>query len=193
MQGISMSFFEDVWSRNFLNIFASPLRISEYIAGLALTSIGRIILTLMAMFFLATLVFGFSIFIYGASLALFLLILFFFGLALGIFGISIVLRPGPSAEWLVWPIPALLSPFAGIFYPLATLPRWIQYVGQLLLPLYVFDGIRGIVGGRGFSAITLVWGIIFSLVYIVAVYGVFALVYRKAIPPDLSPAIARKI
>ena len=25
MQGVTMAFFEDVWSRNFLNIFATPL------------------------------------------------------------------------------------------------------------------------------------------------------------------------
>ena len=33
MQGVTMAFFEDVWSRNFLNIFASPLSIPEYLAG----------------------------------------------------------------------------------------------------------------------------------------------------------------
>jgi hypothetical protein len=43
MQGVTMTFFEDVWSRNFLNLFAnlfaSPLRISEYLAGLVMSSI----------------------------------------------------------------------------------------------------------------------------------------------------------
>ncbi|MFA5084852.1 MAG: ABC transporter permease, partial [Candidatus Omnitrophota bacterium] len=34
MQGVAMAFFEDVWSRNFLNIFATPLLISEYVTGL---------------------------------------------------------------------------------------------------------------------------------------------------------------
>ena len=39
MQGVTIAFFEDVWSRNFLNIFATPLLISEYVSGLVLTSI----------------------------------------------------------------------------------------------------------------------------------------------------------
>src|SRR6185295_313031 len=39
MQGVTMAFFEDVWSRNFLNFFATPLSISEYLAGLVLASI----------------------------------------------------------------------------------------------------------------------------------------------------------
>ena len=29
-----------------------------------------------------------------------------------------MLRLGPAAEWFIWPIPALISPFAGVFYPL---------------------------------------------------------------------------
>ena len=40
MQGVTMAFFEDVWSRNFLNFFATPLRISEYLAGLVITGVG---------------------------------------------------------------------------------------------------------------------------------------------------------
>src|SRR5919112_4569786 len=39
MQGVTMAFFEDVWSRNFLNIFSTPLTITEYVAGLVLSSI----------------------------------------------------------------------------------------------------------------------------------------------------------
>src|SRR5580700_3575412 len=39
MQGVTMAFLEDVWSRNFLNVFATPLSIFEYIAGLVLSSI----------------------------------------------------------------------------------------------------------------------------------------------------------
>jgi ABC-2 type transport system permease protein len=38
MQGVTTAFLEDVWSRNFLNLFASPLSIAEYVTGLVLTS-----------------------------------------------------------------------------------------------------------------------------------------------------------
>jgi ABC-2 type transport system permease protein len=185
MQGVTMSFFEDVWSRNFLNFFASPLLVSEYIAGLVLSSIARSVLALIAMLILATLVFGISIFIYGSSLALFLLILFFFGITLGILGISIVLRLGPAAEWFVWPIPALLSPFVGVFYPLSILPIWMQYVGRALPPSYVFDGVRSIVGGHGFPVATLLMGVGLSVIYIFLAYGIFILVYKKAIRTGL--------
>src|SRR5512142_1818038 len=38
MQGVTMAFLEDVWSRNFLNVFATPLRVSEYVGGLVASS-----------------------------------------------------------------------------------------------------------------------------------------------------------
>src|SRR5271170_4782329 len=39
MQGVTTAFFEDVWSRNFLNIFATPLSVSEYLCGLVFCSV----------------------------------------------------------------------------------------------------------------------------------------------------------
>src|SRR3974377_874512 len=68
MQGVTMAFFEDVWARNFLNIFATPLSISEYLAGLVLSSIATSSIGLVAMLLLATTVFGLSFFSYGAAL-----------------------------------------------------------------------------------------------------------------------------
>lgn len=148
MQGVTMAFFEDVWSRNFLNVFASPLRVSEYLAGLVFTSISTSLVGLIVMLALATTVFGLSFLSYGWMLVPALAILFIFGIALGIVASAIVLRYGPASEWFVWPIPALLSPFAGVFYPLATLPEWMQAISRLLPPSYVFEQIRAITGGE---------------------------------------------
>ena len=84
-------------------------------------------------------------------LAGFVLVLFLFGMALGVAAIAIVLRMGPAAEWFVWPIPALLSPFAAVYYPLSTLPRPMQWFSRLLPPSYVFEGMRAVVAGRRFD------------------------------------------
>ena len=65
MQGVTMSFFEDVWSRNFINIFATPLSISEYLGGLIITSIATSAVGLVVMIFLTTTVFGLSLLSYG--------------------------------------------------------------------------------------------------------------------------------
>jgi ABC-2 type transport system permease protein len=185
MQGVTMAFFEDVWSRNFLNIFAAPLTIGEYLAGLVLTAVGTSVIGLVVMLALATLGFGLSFLGYGLAVFPFVLILFLFGIALGIFGAGLVLRLGPASEWFVWPIPGLLSPFAGVFYPLSVLPGWMQAVSHVLPPSYVFEGLRAAAAGRGVQAEPLVVGFGLALCYIAAAVVFFRRVHRHAVRTGL--------
>jgi ABC-2 type transport system permease protein len=185
MQGVTMAFFEDVWSRNFLNIFASPLTITEYVTGLVMSSIATSAVGLVVMLLVAFLAFGLSLFIYGAMLVPFLLVLFLFGIALGILGASVVLRLGPSAEWFVWPIPAVVSPFAGVFYPVSTLPQWMQYISRALPPSYVFDGMRAIVAGNPMPGKMLLWSGALSVLYILLACWLFTRVYKQAVRTGL--------
>ncbi|MEW6168967.1 MAG: ABC transporter permease [Pseudomonadota bacterium] len=185
MQGVTIAFFEDLWSRNFLNIFATPLTIAEYIGGLVVTGVLTSLVGLVVMLLVATLVFGLPFFAYGALLVPFLLVLFLFGIALGILASAMVLRLGPASEWFVWPIPALLSPFAGVFYPLSTLPEWMQWIGRLLPPSYVFEGMRAVVDGRGFEPAALAAGVALALLQIVLAGWAFASIYRHAVRSGL--------
>ena len=185
MQGVSTAFLEDVWSRNFLNLFATPLTIAEYILGLVITSMATSAVGLAVMLVLATTVFGLSFLSLGGLLVPFLLVLFAFGIALGILASALVLRLGPASEWLVWPLPALLSPFVGVFYPLATLPRWMQEVGHLLPPSYVFEGLRAVLAGQHFSAGSLALGAAIAVLDILLASYFFARVFRYAIRTGL--------
>jgi len=185
MQGVTTAFFEDVWTRNFLNIFASPITVPEYIGGLLVSSVGTSIVGLVVMVIVATLAFGLSFAVYGAMLIPFVLVLFLFGTALGIAAIAIVLRLGPAAEWFVWPIPALLSPFAAVYYPLATLPVWMRWLSRLLPPSYVFEGMRAVVAGRQFDPRLLAAALALSLVYIMLAHWLFARVFRQAVKTGL--------
>src|SRR5580658_1396987 len=185
MQGVTTAFFEDVWSRNFLNIFATPLSIAEYVTGLVITSIATSAAGLTVMLALATSVFGLSFFGYGLLLAPFLLVLFLFGVALGVSGCAVVLRLGPAAEWLIWPIPALLSPLACVFYPLSALPRWLQYPARLLPPSYVFEAMRKIVAGRAVSGLSLLLSGVLALFYIVLAGWFFTRIYKYVVRSGL--------
>ena len=185
MHGVTTAFLEDVWSRNFLNFFASPLKLSEYLAGLVLSSVATSSVGLVVMLLLAVLVFGLSFAAYGLLLVPFLLVLFLFGIALGIVGAAVVLRFGPASEWFVWPLPALVSPFAGVFYPLSTLPGWMRHVAYGLPPSYVFEGMREVAAGRGASWATLAWGACLAALYVLAACWLFAHVYGRAVRTGL--------
>lgn len=185
MQGITTAFLEDVWSRNFLNLFATPLSISEYVTGLVLTSLATSTVGLATMLALAIVFFGLPFFAMGLVLIALLLVLFCFGIALGIFASALVLRLGPASEWLVWPMPALLSPFACVFYPLAVLPGWMRVVAYALPPTYVFEGLRSVVSGHPPALAPLLWSAVLAVFYVALAGYAFDRVYRYAVRSGL--------
>jgi ABC-2 type transport system permease protein len=185
MYGVTTTFLEDVWSRNFLNLFASPLSIAEYLAGLVISSIATSSIGLFVMLLLAVAAFGLSFLVFGLALIPFLLVLFLFGIALGVFAVATVLRYGPAAEWFVWPIPAVLSPFAAVFYPLAILPGWMQVAARLLPPAYVFESMRAILAGDPISWTNLLWAVSLALLYILLAGWFFTRIYRHAVRTGL--------
>ena len=181
-QGVMMAFLEDIWSQNFINIFASPLRLREYLGGMVLTSITTSISGFFVMAAVAGLAFGYNIFRIGVLLLPFMALLFIFGMAMGIFMSAVIFRLGPSAEWLGWPIPMVLSLFAGVYYPIATLPAPLQVFAKLVPPSYVFEGMRGVITGT-MSADRLLSGLasgtVLSAVYLVLAMVFFNAVYRR--------------
>jgi ABC-2 type transport system permease protein len=185
MHGVTMGFLEDVWSRNFLNIFSTPLTISEYLTGLVCSSVMTSFVSVAVMIVLACAAFGLPITIYGLAAAPFVLVLFLFGIALGIAASALVLRLGPAAEWFTWPIPALVSPFVGVLYPIDVLPEWMQIVSRGLPPSYVFDSLRAIVNGGQPDWPALGLGIGLAILYVLAACRLFVAMYNRAIRTGL--------
>ena len=185
MQGVTMAFFEDVWARNFLNIFSTPISIIEYITGLMLCTVATSAIGIIVMFVLAVMVFGLSFAGFGVFVIPFLIVLFMFGIALGVAASALVLRLGPAAEWFIWPIPAIISPFVGVLYPVTILPKWMQITSRLLPPSYVFECLRDIVFGREVSWIGLVWGAGIAVLYIFLACAFFISTYKHALRTGL--------
>lgn len=185
MQGVTMAFFEDVWSRNFLNIFATPLLVPEYVAGLVLSSIMTSLVGLTVMLFIVTVFFKLSLAVYGLTVFPFVAVLFMFAISLGIFGSALVLRFGPASEWFIWPIPALISPFVGVLYPISTLPKWMQSIAAALPPSYVFENLRIIILGGKASGSALAWSGLLAAGYILLSYWFFTRIYRHCLRTGL--------
>lgn len=180
MHGMIVVFFEDVWSHNFLNLFASPMTRGEYIVGIVSTSVITSVISFSVVAIVCWLGFGLSLLSFGLPLVAFLLSLFIFGVALGLVGLSMVVRFGPSAEWLIWPIPAVISPFVGVLYPISQLPLVMQWVSVILPPRYTFEGLRALVAGGAVPVDELVLSIALSLMYALLAFWLFNRVYANA-------------
>ena len=185
MHGVSMAFFEDVWSRNFLNVFTAPLSITEYITGLALSSVLTSLIALLVLLFMSSWLFDLSLPAHGPAMAVLFLTLFLFGIALGIAGCALVLRFGPPAEWFIWPIPAVIAPFVGVFYPLHILPDWMRVIGLCLPPSYAFENLRSLITGAGVSLVALLSALGLAVLWLILAGLLFCGVYRHAMRSGL--------
>jgi ABC-2 type transport system permease protein len=180
--GIMMAFLEDVWSQNLINFFASPLKVREYLSGLILTSITTGLAAFLAMVAVAGAAFGYHVLRIGLLILPFMLILLVFGIAMGIFVTALIFRLGPSAEWLGWPIPLVLSIVAGVYYPVSTLPAALRTVAKLVPPSYVFETCRAALATGGLPAhfsSNLLLGALLSAAYLLLTSLLFLGVYRK--------------
>jgi ABC-2 type transport system permease protein len=185
MHGVSMAFFEDVWSRNFLNVFTAPLSITEYITGLALSSVFTSLIALSVLLFMSSWLFDLSLLTHGPVMGAMLLTLFLFGIALGIAGCALVLRYGPPAEWFIWPIPAVIAPFVGVFYPLSILPDWMRMIGLCLPPSYAFENLRTLLTGGEVSIASTIPAMGLAVFWLVLAALAFCRVYSYAMRSGL--------
>jgi ABC-2 type transport system permease protein len=168
--GISISFLEDVWTRNLINLFSSPLRLHEYMLGfvavvLVQSGLSLVFMALLARFFLA-----YSIVSFGLPLIAFVGVLFIFGIAMGIFTTAVMVRFGPSAEMFSWSFPAILAPMSAVFYPLSALPPFLRAIGFFIPATHVFEGMRTLVRTGAVSGRELAIGFVLALVYCAAAY-----------------------
>lgn len=177
-QGVAISFLEDVWAKNFMNLFASPLSIKEYIAGLVLVAVSTSLVSIAFMTGISWLLFSYNLFQFGFLMIPFVFVLFFFGLALGLYTTAMILRFGPSSEILAWSIPALIPPFSGVFYPLSALPQWIQSLAALIPSSYVFEGMRSVMFSGTLAGKDLILAAVLSLIYCVIAYFLLLKTYR---------------
>lgn len=143
-QGVAISFLEDVWTRNLLNVFVSPIRTHEYVAATFVIGFLRIFVTLIVLCTLAAIGYNFNIFILEWSLLPFFLNLLVFGWSLGMISTALILRWGQAVESLAWAVPFFIQPLVAVFYPVEKLPVWLQPLAWCFPATHVFEGMRDV-------------------------------------------------
>jgi len=137
-------FLEEIWSRNFTNLFIAPIKLSEIITALTFTAIFRTLIGLIPASIIAIPLFGVSIFKIGIPLIFLLIILYVFGVTLGLLVTAGLVRYGPSFENIAWASLFFLAPLGCIYYPIEILPTWLQIIAKLLPLVYIFEEMRSI-------------------------------------------------
>jgi ABC-2 type transport system permease protein len=174
--GFSVSFLEEMWSRNLSNILISPLRPVEFICALMIMSLIRLAIGMVPVTLLAMAFFGFNLYGLGLALAAFFANLILTSWAVGILVAGVLLRNGMGAESLAWTLMFVLMPLTCVYYPVSILPEWLQLVAWTLPPTYVFEGMRALIMQQTFRADLMVEALALNAVYFVAAsFAFFAL------------------
>lgn len=176
----TLSFLEEMWSRNLGNLFVAPLRPWELMIALASISLIRTLIGMIPAALLAIPFFGVSVFDMGFPLLAFFFNLVFTGWAISQFVTGILIRFGLGAESLTWVIPFMIAPVSCIYYPLSTLPPWLQDVAQFIPTSYVFEGMRALLLNGQWRADLLEKAVILNLFYFVLGMGVFLYSFHSA-------------
>ncbi len=143
-QGIAISFLEEIWARNLMNLFASPLTPSEFLAATMVMSLLKVAAVSVVMSVCAWVFYGYNVFMIGLWLLPFIVNLVLTGWIIGVLTTSLIMRFGQEAEVLAWSMVFLFQPISCVFYPMDVLPPWLQGVAWINPAAHVFEGMRGL-------------------------------------------------
>ena len=176
----NMMFLEEIWSRNFTNLFIAPIKINEIITSLTLTAILRTLIGLVPAAILAIPLFGVSIFKLGLPLFYLLIGLYLFGISLGLLVTSGLLRFGPSFENIAWASLFFLAPLGCIYYPIEILPNSLQIIAKGLPLVHIFEEMRNILLNGTVNYLEIIKSISLSVVYFIFGVIIFYISYFGA-------------
>ena len=178
-QAATVTFLEDVWEKNFLNIFVAPVTVSEFLTATAILALIRIILVMIVISIVSILLYHFSIFSIGIYFVPFIVILMLFAFAIALFNMAIILRYGTSAQTLAFGLIFIFQPFSAVFYPVAALPAVVHPISYLLPSTYVFEGMRELVNYGTVATTDIYYGLILSLCYVVLMIIFFSRMFAR--------------
>lgn len=164
--GVALSFLEEMWSRNLGHLSVSPLRPHELVASMLAMSLVRTVIGVLPAALLAIPLYHYNVFTLGLPLVAFWFCLMVSGWAMGLGVSALVLRFGLGAESLAWVMVFAIAPLAGIYYPISTLPGWLQPVAWALPPAHVFEGMRAVVFEGAVRADLLASALVLDAIYL---------------------------
>ncbi len=177
-QDIAIFVLEDYWSRNLYNLFTSPITTFELVSSLLMVALIRTFISFTVLISLAFLLYKVNVLSMGfMNFAVFAGILIIFGWALGLFIAAVIFRYGQRIQVFAWSVAWIIQPFSCVFYPLESLPNWIQSISKVIPITYVFENMRAVLWGNAVN-----WnGILYALISSVVLFIVGGFVLGKSI------------
>ena len=176
----NMLFLEEIWSRNLINLFVSPLRINEIVIALTCTALIRTLIGLIPAVLIAIPLFGISLLELGIPLILLLISLYLFGITLGLLVTAGLVRFGPSFENIAWASLFFIAPLGCIYYPVEILPTWLQSIALILPLAHIFEETRSILVSSTVNYSNIYYALLLNTFYLTIALLVFYQSFKSA-------------
>lgn len=173
--GFSISFLEEMWSRNMGNLLMSPLRPAEFVAALMAMSVLRLAVGLIPVTLLARWFFDYDFWSLGVALPFFFANLIITSWSVGLVVSGLILRNGMGAESIAWTLLFVMMPLACVYYPVDVLPVWLRPIALALAPTHVFEGLRALAFEKALRLDLMAFAFALNIAYFI----VSAFVFRK--------------
>jgi ABC-2 type transport system permease protein len=178
--GVSVSFLEEMWSRNLGHLFVSPLRPTEWVLAMLAMSFIRVLIGVVPAMLLAIPLYHYSIFSLGLPFLAFFFNLMAMGWAIGLMIAALILRNGMGAESIAWLAVFVLAPVSAVYYPVSILPGWLQAVAWALPSAHVFEGMRAVMFDHVFLLGHFAASVALNVLYLALGAAAFLLAFRNA-------------
>jgi ABC-2 type transport system permease protein len=168
---IAVNLLEDLWNRNLVNIFVSPVRFAEWVTALLLLGVGKALISFAYASALIYFLYAANILSVGLILVPWAVLLIMFGWVFGLLVAGVIMRYGTKIQTLAWTSIYIVAPFAAVYYPVSSLPGWARTISHFVPASYVFEAMRAAFSGSPLPLSDLLWPTIVCLSYFaVAVY-----------------------
>lgn len=167
---ITVNLLEDLWNKNLINVFVSPIKFSEWITALIIHGILKAMLSFSFAVGFSFLLYHANVFKLGFHILPFVILLIMTGWSVGFFVAGLILRYGTKVQTLAWTFGWLIGPFSAIYYPVAVLPKWAQAIASVVPASYVFEGIRKVIDTGKIDMQGLMICLVLNIVYLVITF-----------------------
>lgn len=183
---ISVSLLQEFWQRNLVNFFSTPLRFSEWVAGMLLFSLCKLGVSIAFGALVVYIFYALNVFSIGWAFLPFAVSLLIFGWSIGFIASSAIIYWGHRVEMFAWMIGGLFAPFSAVFYPVSVLPTWAQLISWCLPTTYIFEGMRLILKTGIFPLDYFLISLALNMVFLAATILLFKFSFEKSRIKGLS-------
>lgn len=184
--GISFNLLQEFWNRNLVNLFSTPLKISEWICGSLLLGICKLFISIIFGVLAVYILYSLNVFMLGWAFLPFAALLFLFGWTVGFLSSSMIIYWGHKVEMFAWMLPFLFAPFSAVFYPVKVLPEWAQVISWCIPTTYVFEGMRQILNGSPFPWSYFVISLVLNVIFLFGAVMLFKTMFYKSLVKGLG-------